>query len=95
MDAKRLKYISTDPGSTISLHDCVINSWDHENGDIIMIFMDGIDVGENNPQNNTGRYLNTGYAEVRLISASFVGASTSKQESFNRDGVMLWSKPAE
>lgn len=92
---KRWKYISTDVGNTISLHDCIINSWEHDNGDIILIFKDGFDVGANNSQNNTGRFLNTGSAEVRLTSASFAGASTSKREYFNNDGIMLNSKPAE
>lgn len=92
---KRWKYISTDIENTISLHDCVINSWGRNNGDIIMIFRDGFNVSESNPQNNTGRNLNTGSAEVRLTAASFVGASTSKQDSFNYNDVMLSSKPAE
>ncbi len=88
------KYISTDNGSTISLHDCIINSWELDNGDIIMIFKDGFDVSDKNPQNNTGRFLNTGSAEVRLTAASFTGASSSKSEYFNCDGVMINSKPA-
>lgn len=53
-------------GKHISLHDCHVTSMSYENGIVTFVFADGIWLGNEHPENETGKIVRTDKAEVKI-----------------------------